>query len=84
MAATTRKIEPSVVQKNPNAFMGFSTAMATSLVVYEAQRFGVDLNDLEATFIVSIVTAVVLFLGKRIPGGNPGNHCLRTDGAVLL
>jgi hypothetical protein len=70
MTRQTEKIEPSVVQRNPNAFMGLSTATLTALLIYEADhRFGIDLTEVEATFLVGIVTSVVLFIGKRIPGG---------------
>lgn len=72
MATTTKKIEPSVVQRNPNAFMGLSSGLLTALVLYEIQyRLGVNLHEIEATAVVAFVTGVTLFLGKRIPGGDP-------------
>lgn len=60
------KLAPSP-KEHPNAYAGFSSAMATALLVYEAQvRLGIELTDLEASAIVGVVTSLVLFFGKRV------------------
>lgn len=64
------KLAPSP-KEHPNAYAGFSSAMASALLVYEAQtRLGINLTELEAGAIVAIVTSAVLFFGKRVkPNG---------------
>lgn len=52
--------------EHPNSYVGFSTAMAASLLIYEAHtRLGVDLTQLEAASIVGAVVSAALLIGKR-------------------
>jgi hypothetical protein len=52
---------------HPNAYAAFSSGMATALLIYEAHtRLGLDLTELEAGFIVGVVSSLVLFLRKRV------------------
>lgn len=56
---------PSPVD-HPNAYAGGSAGLATALVIYEAKnRLGVDINGLEASSIVAVVSYFVLLLGKK-------------------
>ena len=60
------KLAPSPVE-HPNTYAGFSSAMLTALIVYEANtRLGIELTELEAGGIVAIVTSLVLYFGKRV------------------
>ena len=64
------KLAPSP-KEHPNAYAGFSSAMATALLIYEFNtRLGIELTELEAGGIVAIVSSLVLFFGKRVrPNG---------------
>lgn len=60
------KLTPPSPVSHPNAFAGISSATVTTLIVYECNtRLGFDISELEAGFIVALVTAGFLFLGKR-------------------
>ena len=60
------KLSPPSPTAHPNAFAGISSATVTALLVYECNtRLGFDISELEAGFIVALVTSAFLFLGKR-------------------
>ena len=51
---------------HPNAYVGFSSATAAAFLVAEAHdRLNVDITVGEASFIVGVVTALALYVGKR-------------------
>ncbi len=53
--------------EHPNAYAAFSVGSVASLLVYECKtRLGFDLTIQEALFIVSAVTALALFVGKKV------------------
>lgn len=59
---------PSPV-KHPNAYVGFSVASATGLLIEEAGRLGVSLSFAEASFIIGAAVYFGLLLGRKVKPG---------------
>lgn len=52
-------------KKHPNAAAGGLTAWLSGIVLYEANKHGVNIDPYEASVVVGACVAVVLWLGKR-------------------
>ncbi len=60
-----KKLSPPSPVEHPNAFFGISTASLTTLLIYECNtRLGMDITELEAGTIITVVTGLLLYLGK--------------------
>lgn len=55
--------------KHPNTLAGGTTGAFTVLVVYLAGLFGLDVPPEAAAAFTTLVTAAVLFVGRRGPIG---------------
>lgn len=53
-------------KKHPNAAAGGLSAWLTGIVLYEANKRGLPVDSYEATAIVGVVVAGVLWLGKKV------------------
>jgi hypothetical protein len=53
-------------KKHPNAAAGGLSAWLSGIVLYEATKRGVPIDAYEATAIVGVIVAAVLFAGRRV------------------
>lgn len=62
-------MSPPSPKKHPNAFAGLSSATVSAFIVYECNtRFGLNISELEAGFIVAAITSLYLFFGPKPSG----------------
>jgi hypothetical protein len=60
------KATPPSPTQHPNFYAGGLSATVTTLIVYECNnRLGWNISELEAGAIVSLATALFLFLGPK-------------------